>query len=139
MAANPAGLGADAARIEVLLLDTIGDLENFYAAADVAFVGGSLVPIGGHNLLEPAALGVATLSGESQGNAPDVARLLIENAALRVVHDADSLGAAVVELLGDEAARSRMARAAQATLEANRGALDAALAMIRACLAGRAE
>ena len=139
VAANPAGLGADAARIEVLLLDTIGDLENFYAAADVAFVGGSLVPIGGHNLLEPAALGVATLSGESQGNAPDVARLLIENAALRVVHDADSLGAAVVELLGDEAARSRMARAAQATLEANRGALDAALAMIRACLAGRAE
>jgi 3-deoxy-D-manno-octulosonic-acid transferase len=139
VAANPAGLGADAARIEVLLLDTIGELENFYAAADVAFVGGSLVPIGGHNLLEPAALGVPALSGESQGNAPDVARLLVENAALRVVHDAGSLGAAVAELLGDEAARSRMARAAQATLEANRGALDAALAMIRSCLARRAE
>jgi len=139
VAANPAALGADAARVEVLLLDTIGELENFYAAADLAFVGGSLAPIGGHNLLEPAALGVPTIAGESQGNAPDVARRLIENAALRLVHDADSLSAAVVELLGDAAARKRMAHAAQATLEANRGALDAALAMIRACLAGRAE
>ena len=52
--------GPAAAAISVLLLDTLGELENFYAAADVAFVGGSLVPIGGHNLLEPAALGVAT-------------------------------------------------------------------------------
>ncbi|MGH8254487.1 MAG: 3-deoxy-D-manno-octulosonic acid transferase [Steroidobacteraceae bacterium] len=135
VAVDPVGLGADAARIAVLLLDTIGDLENFYAAADVAFVGGSLAPIGGHNLLEPAALGVATLSGESQGNAPDVARLLNANGALRLVHDSASLGAAVVELLGDSAARKRMAGAAQATVEANRGALDAALAMIRECLA----
>ncbi len=65
---------ASAASAAVLLLDTIGELENFYAAADVAFVGGSLAPIGGHNLLEPAVLGVATLAGPSQGNAPDVAR-----------------------------------------------------------------
>jgi 3-deoxy-D-manno-octulosonic-acid transferase len=138
MSADPAGASAGGARIEVLLLDTIGELEDFYAAADVAFVGGSLVPIGGHNLLEPAALGVPTLAGPYLGNAPDVARLLTENGALRRVHDAASLGATVVELLGDTAARKHMAEAAQATLEANRGALDAALAMIRACLAGPA-
>ena len=48
---------------EVLLLDTLGELLDFYAAADVAFVGGSLVPVGGHNLLEPAALGLPVLSG----------------------------------------------------------------------------
>ena len=139
VAADPAGANAGGARIEVLLLDTIGELENFYAAADVAFVGGSLLPIGGHNLLEPAALGVPTLAGPAQGNAPDVARLLSENGALRLVHDAASLGATVVELLGDPAARKQMAEAAEATLEANRGALDAALALIRACLAGPAE
>jgi 3-deoxy-D-manno-octulosonic-acid transferase len=64
--------------------------------------------------------------------------LLTENGALRRVHDAASLGATVVELLGDTAARRQMAEAAHATLESNRGALDAALAMIRACLAGPA-
>ena len=135
--ADPAGEGAVAARIEVLLLDTIGELENFYAAADVAFVGGSLVPVGGHNLLEPAALGVATLSGPAQGNAPDIARLLRENGGLRLVHDAAELGAAVLALLADQSARARMAGAAQATVVANRGALDQALAMIRDCLARR--
>ena len=129
--ADPAGTSAAAAQIEALLLDTIGDLEDFYAAADVAFVGGSLVPIGGHNLLEPAALGIATLTGPAQGNAPDVARLLQQNGALRVVHDATELGAAVRTLLEDEAARERMAEASRATVAANRGALDQALAMIR--------
>jgi 3-deoxy-D-manno-octulosonic-acid transferase len=139
VAADPAGEGAAAARIEVLLLDTIGELENFYAAADVAFVGGSLVPVGGHNLLEPAALGVATLSGPAQGNAPDVARLLRESGGLQLVPDAAALGAAVLALLADEPARARMAEAAQATVAANRGALDQALAMIRDCLARQAQ
>jgi 3-deoxy-D-manno-octulosonic-acid transferase len=133
--ADPGGKDAAAARIEVLLLDTIGELENFYAAADVVFVGGSLVPVGGHNLLEPAALGVATLSGPAQGNAPDIARLLCENGGLRLVQDGPGLGAAVLALLADQPARIRMAEAAQATVAANRGALDQALAMIRDCLA----
>lgn len=133
--ADPAGAGAAASQAEVLLLDTIGELEEFYAAADVAFVGGSLVPVGGHNLLEPAALGVATLAGAAQGNAPDVARLLQQNGGLRLVHDATELGAAVLALLADPGGRARMAEAAQATVAANRGALDQALAMIRDCLA----
>ncbi|HVN98599.1 MAG TPA: lipid IV(A) 3-deoxy-D-manno-octulosonic acid transferase [Steroidobacteraceae bacterium] len=133
--ADPAGTAAAAAQAEVLLLDTIGDLEDFYAAADVAFVGGSLVPVGGHNLLEPAALGVPTLAGPAQGNAPDIARLLQQNGGLRLVHDAAGLGAAVQELLADPDARARMAEAGLATVASNRGALDQALAMIRDCLA----
>ena len=66
-----------AGRRAVLLLDTLGELLDFYAAADVAFVGGSLVPVGGHNLLEPAALGVPILTGPHNFNSADIARLLI--------------------------------------------------------------
>jgi 3-deoxy-D-manno-octulosonic-acid transferase len=132
---DPVGKAAAAAQVEVLLLDTIGELENFYAAADVAFVGGSLVPIGGHNLLEPAALGVATLAGPSQGNAPDIARALEDSAGLRLVHDASGLGEAVLALLADPQAREWMGAAAQATVMANRGALETVLSLVRECLA----
>ena len=66
---------------QVLLLDTMGELTAFYAASDVAFVGGSLVPVGGHNLLEPAALGVPVITGPHTQNGPEIARLLIEAAA----------------------------------------------------------
>ena len=133
-----AGVAANADHaggISVLLLDTIGELENFYAAADVAFVGGSLAPIGGHNLLEPAVLGVATLAGPSQGNAPDVARALTESGGLQIVCDADALGAALIALLGDQAARVRMAGAAQIAVAANRGARERVLNLVRERLA----
>ena len=69
----------DGARpIEVLLVDTVGQLLTFYAAADVAFVGGSLVPVGGHNLLEPAALQLPILTGPNNFNSEDIAKLLVE-------------------------------------------------------------
>jgi 3-deoxy-D-manno-octulosonic-acid transferase len=122
---------AQCATTAVLLLDTFGELEGCYAAADVAFVGGSLVPVGGHNLLEPAALGVATLSGPYLGNAPEVARLLSDKGGLRIVHDAAELGAVLLELLGDAAARARLAAAGQATVSANRGALACVMGQIR--------
>ena len=136
-AADATGSGDSqaAAGISVLLLDTIGELENFYAAADVAFVGGSLAPIGGHNLLEPAALGVATLTGPHQGNAPDIARLLSDTGALQVVNDGAELGAALIRLLGTMPERVRMTTAAQATVAANRGALERVLALVRERLA----
>ncbi len=125
----------DRSGLPLLLLDSLGDLETCYAAADVAFVGGSLVPVGGHNLLEPAALGVATLSGPHLGNAPEVARLLSQGGGLRIVRDAAELATALRELLGDDAARARLAAAGHAAVNANRGALKHLLERIRVQLA----
>jgi len=108
---------------EVLVLDSLGELMDFYAAADLAFVGGSLVPIGGHNLLEPASLGLPVLSGPYQFNSPDIARALRECGALTTVADASSLAAALIRLMGDPELRAREGRGARAAIEANRGAL----------------
>lgn len=116
----------DASPIDVLLLDTVGDLTDFYAAADVAFVGGSLVPVGGHNLLEPAALGLPVVSGPYNHAAPDVAAALQAAEGLVVVADAAALGREISRLLGDALERQRRGAAARAVVEANRGALAAA-------------
>jgi 3-deoxy-D-manno-octulosonic-acid transferase len=115
---------------EVVLVDTLGDLVAFYAAADVAFVGGSLVPVGGHNLLEPAALGVATLSGPHVFNAEDVAARLVDEHAVRIVKGDAELGLAVCELLSDQSARHSAGEAARRAVERNRGALERLLALL---------
>jgi 3-deoxy-D-manno-octulosonic-acid transferase len=115
---------------QVLLLDTLGELVDFYAAADVAFVGGSLVPIGGHNLLEPAALALPVLSGPAQFNSPEVARALGRAGALTLVHDAAELALVLARLLADPAARARQGQAAGAAIEANRGAIERLLRLI---------
>jgi 3-deoxy-D-manno-octulosonic-acid transferase len=122
--------GAPEADGQVLLLDTLGELADFYAAADVAFVGGSLVPVGGHNLLEPAALGLPVLSGPEQFSSPDIARVLRAQGALTIVHDAAELAAALARLLADPQARARQAAAGRAAIDANRGALERLLALI---------
>jgi 3-deoxy-D-manno-octulosonic-acid transferase len=114
----------------VFLGDTLGELMTFYAASDVAFLGGSLVPIGGHNLLEPASLGLPILTGMHNFNAQDVADLFVEAGAAELVADADELGAAVGALLGDAARRERMGGRARQALESNRGALDQLLALV---------
>jgi len=116
------GAGADAGT-EVFLVDRLGELLSFYAAADVAFVGGSLVPIGGHNLLEPASLGLPVLSGPNNFNSADVARLLVECGAVRIVDDASQLSAAVCELLADPSARAAMGANGRKAIEDNRGAV----------------
>jgi 3-deoxy-D-manno-octulosonic-acid transferase len=131
--------GDAAADSEVLLLDTLGELLDFYAAADVAFVGGSLVPIGGHNLLEPAALGVPILTGPYTANAAEVAGLLIGQGAAQIVHNPAELAATLELLLQDPAARARMGSAARACVEANRGALAKLLALIEPLLTGAAS
>jgi 3-deoxy-D-manno-octulosonic-acid transferase len=101
----------------------MGELLDFYAAADVAFVGGSLVPIGGHNLLEPAALGLPVLSGPGQSTSPDIARVLAQQGALIIVHDADELATALARLLGDPDRRAIKGDAARLAIDAHRGAL----------------
>jgi 3-deoxy-D-manno-octulosonic-acid transferase len=133
-----AGDGADAA-CAVLLLDSLGELLDFYAAADVSFVGGSLVPRGGHNLLEPAALGVPILVGPDNSNGEEIARLLIARCAAEVVHDAAELGTRVTALLGDSAARERMGTAGRASVDSNRGALEKLLSLIEPLLEGTPE
>ena len=119
--------GADDA---VFVIDTLGELMSFYACAQVAFVGGSLQPIGGHNLLEPAAVGTAMVTGPHLHNFTDISRRLKEAGALLVVTDADGLPEAVGNLLQDAALRLRMVGAGHTLVEKGRGALAQTLQMI---------
>ena len=115
------------ARTAVLLGDTLGELLALYAAGDAAFVGGSLVSVGGHNLLEPAALGLPVLSGRQVFNAPEVAAALCANGALEWVADAAGLCASLQVLAADAALRQRRGLAAMGVVDINRGALRAIL------------
>jgi 3-deoxy-D-manno-octulosonic-acid transferase len=108
---------------QVYLLDTLGELPAFYAAGDVAFVGGSLVPIGGHNLLEPAALSLPIVAGPHNFNSADIARMLVERGAVRIVQDATQLAAVVGDLLTDPAARTVMGASGRKAVDDNRGAV----------------
>ncbi|MEO8016739.1 MAG: lipid IV(A) 3-deoxy-D-manno-octulosonic acid transferase [Pseudomonadota bacterium] len=121
--ATRTGGGTVAPDTEVFLLDTLGELPPFYAAGDVAFVGGSLVPIGGHNLLEPAALGLPIVAGPHNFNSADIARMLVERGAVRLVHDAATLAAVVGDLLADPTARATMGARGRETVGNNRGAV----------------
>jgi 3-deoxy-D-manno-octulosonic-acid transferase len=114
----------------VVLGDTMGELMMFYAAADVAFVAGSLVPIGGHNLLEPASLGLPTLTGPHNFNSEEIAQLLLDAGATRIVTGSGQLAHEVTSLLADVHRRAAMGAAGKAVLDANRGALDRLLALI---------
>ncbi|ONM44941.1 3-deoxy-D-manno-octulosonic acid transferase [Halopseudomonas pachastrellae] len=119
-----------AADQQVLVGDTMGELVMLYACADVAFVGGSLVPNGGHNYLEPAALGLPVLSGPHRFNFTEISGLLEGAGALQVVSDERALALAVQALLGDEAARERAGAAGRAVVQDNQGALERLLSGI---------
>jgi 3-deoxy-D-manno-octulosonic-acid transferase len=106
----------------VLLLDSVGELASIYALSDVVFVGGSLVPSGGHNILEPAACGKAPIFGPSMENFREMAESFREAGAGLQVNDAPSLAAAWMGLLQDDGKSSRMGAAAQEQVERNRGA-----------------
>jgi len=110
-------------RTQAFLGDSMGELMMFYAAADVAFVAGSLVPIGGHNLLEPASLGLAALTGPYNFNAVDIAELLAEQGAVEILPGADALAPALAGLLGDAQERARRGEAGLSVVASNRGAL----------------
>ncbi|MDR3496078.1 MAG: 3-deoxy-D-manno-octulosonic acid transferase [Ancalomicrobiaceae bacterium] len=106
------------------LADTLGELGLFYRLASIAFVGGSLVPVGGHNPVEAAQLDCAILHGPHVGNAADLFAALDEADAARSVGDADELAGAVAALLADRATSGRMAAAGAALVAQARGALD---------------
>jgi len=134
------GIPPDAAT-QVVLVDSVGELAALYASADVAFVGGSLVPIGGHNLLEPAASGVPVLTGPYHSNGKDIARLLLEQGAALQVDDARALGAAVARLFADPGERQRIGAIGRHIVESNRGSVARLLELIEPLLSGppRAE
>lgn len=113
-----------AADQQVLVGDTMGELVFLYACADLAFVGGSLVPNGGHNYLEPAALGLPVLSGPHRFNFTEISELLEGAGALQVVADEGALAVAVQQWLQDSSARQRAGQAGQAVVADNQGALE---------------
>ena len=118
------------ANTQVLLGDTMGELLAFCGAVDLVFVGGSLVPAGGHNLIEPAAWGRPVLSGPHLFNFSEAAARLDAGGGLRICADGEALAAAVIELLCDPEHRAAMGAAARAVADANRGALDRLLDLI---------
>jgi len=111
----------------------------FYAASDVAFVGGSLVPVGGHNLLEPAALGKPLISGPHVYNAQDIADMFIELGACRVVDNASQLATAVSELLADPDKAAELGRRSLQLLQRNRGALGHLLGLLEPLIGGERD
>jgi 3-deoxy-D-manno-octulosonic-acid transferase len=115
----------------VFLGDTMGEMMLFYAASDIAFVGGSLVPIGGHNLLEPAAVGVPVITGPHGFNAQEIAERFVAEKACRLVNGPQDLAETVAELLGDAAAAAELVGNASRILEKNRGALARLLELVR--------
>ncbi len=124
---------------EVFLVDTMGEVPLFYAASDIAFVGGSLVPIGGHNLLEPAAQGVPIVTGPHLYNAQEIADEFVELGACRVVGNGGELASTVANLLDNPAAASEMGRNGLSVLEQNRGSLQRLLVLLEPLLASDIE
>ncbi len=115
---------------QVFVIDAMGQLMPFFAAAEVAFVGGSLVPIGGHNVLEPAALSTPVLVGPHTFNFEEITRSLIDQGGAERVADSPRLGQEVLRLLRDPDKRRRMGRAAQQVFERERGAVGRIMQLI---------
>lgn len=122
------GQSVDASTM-VFLGDSMGELLLWFALADVAFVGGSLVPVGGHNMLEPIALDVPTLSGSHVFNFQVIADELVAEGALQLV-TAETLAEAVLQLLQSPGQAQRQVAAGHAVMARNRGALERQLALI---------
>ena len=115
---------------EVFLVDTMGELPLFYAASDIAFVGGSLVPVGGHNLLEPAALGLPVISGPNVFNAQEIADMFVDKGACTIVQDAPELAAAISTLIADPDAAKAMGERGRKIVLSNRGSLAKLLSLL---------
>ena len=122
--------GTAAIDTQCFVVDTLGELLRFYATADVAFVGGSLVPIGGHNILEPAALGVPVVVGPKTFNFADITASLLECNAAVQIDDGAALGSVVNRFLADPALRERTGRAARSAFEREQGGVARTVSII---------
>ncbi|MEE9452746.1 MAG: lipid IV(A) 3-deoxy-D-manno-octulosonic acid transferase [Gammaproteobacteria bacterium] len=117
--------------MDILVGNTMGEMLLFYAAADVAFVAGSLIPHGGHNVLEPAAMSKAIITGPHVFNFTTINALLSEAQAIISVNDAQQLATAVIKLFREQPIRQQMGRSASQVVEKNRGALAQHVQYIR--------
>lgn len=117
--------------IQVLVVDTMGELPLFYGTADIAFVGGSLVPRGGHNLLEPAALGRAVIIGPHYFNFNEISRQFINADAALQIDSSDSLAEAVIDLLHNPQKRADMGQAGQNLIQHSQGASKRLMNLIK--------
>jgi 3-deoxy-D-manno-octulosonic-acid transferase len=118
---------------DIYLVDTLGELTQFFAACDVAYIGGSLVPVGGHNMIEASALGVAVVFGPHLFNFQEISTQLLEADAARIIHDSDALAGTVTELLADANLRHQLGENGKQFIEANRGALQRLIELIESC------
>ena len=119
---------------EIFLVDTMGEVPLFFAASDIAFVGGSLVPVGGHNLLEPAAQGLPIVTGPHLFNSQEIADDFINLGACRVVADEVELAVEVASLIDDPAAAGEMGKKGLMLLEQSRGSLERLLVLLEPLL-----
>jgi 3-deoxy-D-manno-octulosonic-acid transferase len=122
------------ASTNVFLVDTMGEVPLFYAASDVAFVGGSLVPVGGHNLLEPAAQGLPIVTGPHIFNALDIADKFVGLGACRMVDTSSELASMVGRLISDVDEAAELGERGRQVLEQNRGALERLLVLVEPLL-----
>jgi 3-deoxy-D-manno-octulosonic-acid transferase len=115
---------------QCFVIDTMGELMPFFASADVAFVGGSLVPIGGHNVLEPAALSTPVVVGPHTFNFEEITNTLVQEGGGIRVQEASELGDAVRGLLRDGDERRQMGDLARHVFESERGAVERVMRLV---------
>jgi len=120
--------------VAVFLGDTMGEVPLFYAACDIAFVGGSLIPVGGHNLLEPAAQGLPMLTGPHVFNTQDIADMFVARDACHMVQNKEELAASIADLFANPDKAHELGQKGLALLEENRGALSRLLVLIEPLL-----
>jgi 3-deoxy-D-manno-octulosonic-acid transferase len=121
-------------RADAVILDSIGELAQLYEIATAVFVGGSLVPAGGHNILEPAAFGKPIMFGPHMQNFAEIADTFLRNSAALQVHTGRELEETMVGLMSDPVRRARLGAAARALIDANRGARERTLTAIASVL-----
>jgi len=121
--------------VQVLLLDTIGELASLYRLADGVFVGGSLVESGGHNILEPAAFAKVPVFGESMENFAEIAEKFVTAEAALQVGSPEDAGVSWIELLRNPERNQKMGETGRRLVEESRGATDRAVNAIREVLA----
>ena len=124
----------DAGKTDIVVGDTMGELQLLFTAADVAFIGGSLVAVGGHNLLEASAVGVPVIFGPHMHNFQEISELVIATGTGRLISSGSELPKAVGAYIGDKDARQKAGKAGKEMVARNRGALARVLTQIEKLL-----